>query len=84
MNELFWKMQKHDIKLEVETMKDELGHDSVIFVFTTPANRNGKRRGVSTVFYLDRVVSNPSFVIGRLNEMLDKFIDRTIQHNLNQ
>lgn len=84
MNELFWKMQKHDIKLEVETMKDELGHDSVIFVFTTPVDCNGKRRGVSTVFYLDRVTSNPSFVIGRLNEMLDKFIDRTIQHNLNQ
>lgn len=84
MNELFWKMQKHDIKLEVETMKDELGHDSVIFVFTTPVNRNGKRRGVSTVFYLDRIVSDQGFLLKRLNEMLDKFIDREIQHNLNQ
>lgn len=84
MNELFWKMQKHDIKLVTEAATDECGHDCVIFAFNSPIDCNGKRKGISTIFYLDRVTSNPGFVFQRLNEILDKFIDREIQHNLNQ
>lgn len=84
MNELFWKMQKHDIKLEVESMKDSSGYDCVIFIFIASRNPDGSKNGVGNVFYQDRVTASPGYVLQELNRVLDRFIERQIQHNLNQ
>lgn len=72
MAELYFKMHRYRIKLEVRTITDDYGLDCVVFDFTS--NRGAH---ASTVFYLDRILSNPDWVLEDLNMLVDGLIRRT-------
>ena len=71
MYELYFKMSRHRIKLEVDTIVDDYGLACVIFEFISITNKD---KHACTVMYLDRVITSPDFVIEELNRLLDRLI----------
>lgn len=76
MYELYFKMSRHNIKLEINTIVDDHGLDCMIFDFISVFDGDVR---ASTVMYLDRVRTSPDFVIKELNRTLDYLISTNKQ-----